>query len=121
MAADQLAGGLGVNTAIAFDSESQQPYLSGGSASGGSSISAKGSADPNSNSVTDDILSQPETVTQQTICWPLGVAKDDKNADFCHQQYKAWVINNVVPPTWHVADADTLAKWIVYLLGKSRN
>ncbi|MDO6720954.1 penicillin-binding protein 1C [Psychrosphaera sp. 1_MG-2023] len=107
MAADQLAGGLGVNTAIAFDSESQQPYLSGGSASGGTSISAKGSADPNSNSVTDDRLSQPETVTQQTICWPLGVAKDDKNADFCHQQYKAWVIDNVVPPTWHVADADT--------------
>lgn len=52
-------------------------------------------------------LNQPKSVTQQTICWPLGRAKEQENDAFCHQQYQAWVIDNVVPPTWHVADSDT--------------
>lgn len=50
---------------------------------------------------------QPENVSQQNICWPIGQAMESADASFCHQKHQAWIIDNVIPPTWHIADADT--------------
>ncbi|MDN3637456.1 penicillin-binding protein 1C [Simiduia curdlanivorans] len=72
---------------------------------------------------------QPSGITQQEICWPLGSAStalakysSEETQSFCHQRRKAWVANNVIPPTWHKADSDS---WqtnpLVYWQPKSGN
>ncbi len=42
---------------------------------------------------------RPSTVSATDICWPLGVAREQVPANLCHQTRRAWVINNVAPPT----------------------
>lgn len=49
-------------------------------------------------------IKQPRSVTQQQICWPLGIATTVKA--HCHQTQMAWVEDDTIPPTWHQADND---------------
>ncbi|GHT91717.1 penicillin-binding protein 1C [Betaproteobacteria bacterium] len=46
---------------------------------------------------------QPESVTEATICWPLGqpLALDDPN---CRRVRHAWTLNGLTPPTLHTPD-----------------
>lgn len=46
----------------------------------------------------------PETVSQQPICWPLGAKAGDSKQ--CYRRHQAWVLDQVIPYTWHGADAD---------------
>lgn len=43
--------------------------------------------------------SMPTAVTEETICWPLGLRRADTAAEHCDQQYPAWIIRQQVPPT----------------------
>lgn len=47
---------------------------------------------------------RPASVSKAVICWPGGERMDDVSADNCRQQRKAWVLDQVVPPTPHVSD-----------------
>lgn len=51
-------------------------------------------------------ISKPDNVTAKNICWPLGTLYSDQTKMFCQQKHQAWVIDEVVPPTWHREDAD---------------
>lgn len=51
-------------------------------------------------------INKPENVTKETICWPLGTRESDQEQRFCQQKYQAWIIDDLVPPTWHIADSD---------------
>jgi len=42
---------------------------------------------------------KPSAVTAADICWPLGSVRDDRTPQLCHQLRRAWVINELVPPT----------------------
>jgi penicillin-binding protein 1C len=42
---------------------------------------------------------RPSSVTAADICWPLGVVRDPLTPNLCHQSRRAWVINDVAPPT----------------------
>ncbi|MEH6651072.1 MAG: penicillin-binding protein 1C [Motiliproteus sp.] len=53
-----------------------------------------------------DTIDQPDNVVLQDICWPLGTEMTGTAYQYCHQRHKAWVIDNVVPPTRHQADDD---------------
>ncbi len=56
--------------------------------------------------ITDNQLNQPKQVKQSTICWPLGTLSRRQADHFCQQKRQAWIINDLVPPTWHIADSD---------------
>ncbi|MCL2829974.1 MAG: penicillin-binding protein 1C [Betaproteobacteria bacterium] len=43
--------------------------------------------------------SAPESVRAVTICWPLGLAEAQTEAEHCHLKYRAWSLDNAVPPT----------------------
>ncbi|WP_199610798.1 penicillin-binding protein 1C [Flocculibacter collagenilyticus] len=58
-------------------------------------------------------ISKPENVEQAAICWPLGTLMHEQAPRFCQQQHMAWIINRVVPPTWHTADNDAWQSGIV--------
>lgn len=45
-------------------------------------------------------LKQPEGVTEQTICWPLGQAKTRTLPKHCHRTYDAFLNKNRQPKTW---------------------
>ncbi|MDP2561355.1 penicillin-binding protein 1C [Psychrobium sp. 1_MG-2023] len=51
-------------------------------------------------------IEQPDNVTLETICWPLGTLAKDQPKGFCQRQQQAWIIDQVIPPTWHSADVD---------------
>ena len=51
-------------------------------------------------------IKKPENIAQQNICWPLGTLAKSQKQGFCQQKHQAWIIDEVVPPTWHVADVD---------------
>jgi penicillin-binding protein 1C len=55
----------------------------------------------------------PSTVKQLTICWPLGTAVQDQDAELCHRQHEAYALANTVPPTF--PDRDVRA-WNAALL-----
>ena len=40
----------------------------------------------------------PDTVDQQTICWPSGIP-DTQLPDSCMVRHKAWILNHQIPPT----------------------
>ncbi|GAA0786440.1 peptidoglycan glycosyltransferase PbpC [Marinobacterium sediminicola] len=46
-------------------------------------------------------LKQPESVSRQPVCWPLGTLKQqqDNKVDNCLQQFEAWLLNDTAPPT----------------------
>lgn len=41
----------------------------------------------------------PDTVEQQTICWPSGMAEDQQMPGACQVRHKAWILNHQIPPT----------------------
>lgn len=41
----------------------------------------------------------PTSVTQQAICWPLGISANNQSSKHCHQKKSAWLIDNVAPAT----------------------
>ncbi|NQY34633.1 MAG: penicillin-binding protein 1C [Alteromonadaceae bacterium] len=49
---------------------------------------------------------KPPNVVQQTICWPLGTLQSTQEKRFCQKKHQAWIIDELVPPTWHIGDAD---------------
>ncbi|MCJ8272113.1 MAG: hypothetical protein MJK04_22290, partial [Psychrosphaera sp.] len=53
-------------------------------------------------------IEQPDNVEQVDICWPVGIraglTPDER--EHCHVKHKAWVINEMIPATWHGAEAD---------------
>lgn len=60
---------------------------------------------------------QPDSVTIADICWPTGakLSRKDKN---CHRQKRAWIVDDVIPPTLNQLNimdnnyhSDTLAIW----------
>lgn len=51
-------------------------------------------------------FNRPDNVSKHTICWPSGTRQINQPPRFCHQQHQAWIIDDVVPPTWHTADTD---------------
>jgi penicillin-binding protein 1C len=56
--------------------------------------------------IKQEKINKPENVIQESICWPLGTREKDQQQDFCQQMHQAWIIDEVVPPTWHLADSD---------------
>ena len=42
---------------------------------------------------------RPESVTQATVCWPLGRLLSDTSPEHCHQQQSGWMLREQVPPT----------------------
>ncbi len=42
---------------------------------------------------------QPNTVTQTTICWPLGLPLKSTKTQHCHQKHQAWLFKQQQPPT----------------------
>lgn len=67
-------------------------------------------------------VSKPENVIQETICWPLGTREKTSEKSFCQQKHHAWIIDEVVPPTWHIADSDTWQSGIfTYWLNPQNN
>ncbi|WP_207680156.1 penicillin-binding protein 1C [Desulfonema magnum] len=44
--------------------------------------------------------SVPESVARAEICWPLGTRPSGKEDSLCHQRRHAWILNDVIPPTF---------------------
>lgn len=42
---------------------------------------------------------QPDSVSQESICWPPGTFAKLQQPDYCHQQHEAWLLNQHAPPT----------------------
>ena len=42
---------------------------------------------------------RPANIEAQTICWPLGLARDATPPSLCHTSRQAWVLNQSAPPT----------------------
>ncbi len=51
-------------------------------------------------------INKPKNVVSEIICWPLGIRLTDQDSTFCQQKKQAWIVDEVVPPTWHIADSD---------------
>ena len=41
----------------------------------------------------------PASVSQRSVCWPLGLAPDPEQPQLCQQRMQAWVLDGVIPPT----------------------
>lgn len=42
---------------------------------------------------------RPASVSQQSICWPLGQAPDPEWPALCEQRRDGWILDGVIPPT----------------------
>jgi penicillin-binding protein 1C len=49
--------------------------------------------------------SPPRSVSRQEVCWPLGTAADAQAEALCQQRLEAWILDDVVPPTFAERDA----------------
>ena len=47
----------------------------------------------------------PDTVREQEVCWPLGLAAGDQPAALCRRRLDAWVLAGAIPPTFAERDA----------------
>ncbi len=47
----------------------------------------------------------PRNVRRQEVCWPLGTAADAQAEALCQQRLEAWILGDVVPPTFAERDA----------------
>jgi penicillin-binding protein 1C len=54
-------------------------------------------------------------VTQENICWPLGLAFDPAYPELCHRKLTAWVLDGVIPPTLPDRDATQWSAGRVHL------
>ena len=52
--------------------------------------------------------SMPESVSQESICWPLGISAVDTAPDHCHIKRTAWVLNDTIPPTFGPGNPEAL-------------
>ena len=53
---------------------------------------------------------RPDAVTEETICWPLGVAQSEQPDAFCQEPMRAWILDGQIPPTHHpAADGEWLS------------
>jgi len=48
-----------------------------------------------------------KSISQQDICWPLGILKSEQTPEHCHQTKTAWIMNHTVPPTFVDSQAIT--------------
>ncbi|WDE12613.1 penicillin-binding protein 1C [Thalassomonas haliotis] len=51
-------------------------------------------------------ISKPDKLTRENICWPLGTREKTQAPQHCQQKHQAWILDDLVPPTWHIADSD---------------
>ena len=42
---------------------------------------------------------RPDNVRSVLICWPLGAAYQPERKSLCHQRRRAWIVNDIIPPT----------------------
>lgn len=67
-------------------------------------------------------IQMPDNISEQTICWPLGLSPDV--LEHCHQKHQAWLIDDAVVPTWfgeHVWQANPMPYWVNNDTGKRVN
>ena len=48
---------------------------------------------------------QPDSVSRQWICWPLGTAVQGQDEATCARRKEAWVLDGTIPPTFAERDA----------------
>lgn len=41
----------------------------------------------------------PASVSQATVCWPLGLPPDPEQPQLCQRHLQAWILDGVIPPT----------------------
>jgi penicillin-binding protein 1C len=44
-------------------------------------------------------MKRPYSVSQQNICWPLGISQHAQAAEHCHQMKSAWLVDQIAPVT----------------------
>ena len=44
-------------------------------------------------------IKKPGTVTEQSICWPLGGLESETQSALCHERKQAWILSNNTPLT----------------------
>ncbi len=47
---------------------------------------------------------RPESVSEEEICWPLGLRASDTPTEQCQRRQRAWVVAGTIPPTLREAD-----------------
>ncbi|MEO8460571.1 MAG: penicillin-binding transpeptidase domain-containing protein, partial [Dokdonella sp.] len=57
----------------------------------------------------------PANVTEVDVCWPLGLAFDPAHPQLCHQKHTAWVLDDVIPPTFAERDSQTWSAGLLHL------
>ena len=50
------------------------------------------------NSADNKLNVQPDSVTQQLICWPEGRLQSQTDAENCSKTQLSWILNNTIPP-----------------------
>ncbi|MDR2100404.1 MAG: penicillin-binding protein 1C [Campylobacteraceae bacterium] len=67
----------------------------------------------NSFLLNDYLDEKPESVSVKNICWPSGqpLAKNDPN---CRVEKRAWILNNLTPPTLFSSKQDLAGGWFTY-------
>jgi penicillin-binding protein 1C len=60
---------------------------------------------------------RPASVSKAVICWPGGERADEVTDGNCRQERKAWVLDQVVPPTLHLLGKPAMSptSWSVFL------
>lgn len=57
------------------------------------------------NNLSNENYAMPSSVTQQSICWPLGEAPDVLHPQLCHRKREAWILDGRIPPTLPTQDS----------------
>ena len=65
---------------------------------------------------SSDIPPMPNGVELADICWPLGTLADEQSKANCQQKRQAWLVNEMVPPTWHNRESDDWRSNLVSVL-----
>lgn len=52
-----------------------------------------------------DARPRPDSVRRQEVCWPLGSAATTQPDALCRRRLEAWVLDDVIPPTFAERDA----------------
>lgn len=63
----------------------------------------------------------PASVGETEICWPLGLAFDEKHPERCQQKHTAWTLDGVVPPTLPERDARSWNTGLLHVRIDARN
>ncbi|MDR2081147.1 MAG: penicillin-binding protein 1C [Campylobacteraceae bacterium] len=67
----------------------------------------------NSFLLNDYLDEKPPSVSVKNICWPSGqpLEKNDPN---CRAEKRAWIFNNLTPPTLFSSEQDLSSGWLTY-------